>query len=185
MDTITELEKLAQLKEKGILSDEEFQVQKKKVLDGEVQSKGDNYLRISFSHKGRIDRTKFVVQILLLIIYCLLFSGIIKFILSIGIFPFYINPIIEYICGILIGFSFFYLSIVLTIKRLHDYNESGWNILYIFFPFIFPIIDWSDIKPMNDGYVAKVVIILIVILFLILIATPGNTKDNRFGPPPK
>lgn len=187
MDTINELEKLAQLKEKWILSDEEFQIEKNKILGAKTHNSetGNNYLLISFSHKWRIDRIKFIVQIFLLIIYIFLFSWIIDFILSIGFFPFYINPIIENISKVLIGFLLFYLSIVLVIKRLHDHNESWWNILQIFLPFIFPIIDRFDIVSMKDRYVTIVVICYIVVLLSILIFTPWDNSHNRFWPPPK
>lgn len=52
-------------------------------------------------------------------------------------------------------------SLAVLVRRLHDQDKSGWNVLWYFFPFIGS---------------------LIVLVFLFLNGTQG---ENRFGPDPK
>lgn len=54
----------------------------------------------------------------------------------------------------------FVRGLALAVRRLHDFNFSGWWFLVIFLPFIGPL------------------------LFLVMMLVPSAPKPNRFGPVP-
>lgn len=59
-------------------------------------------------------------------------------------------------------------SIAVTVRRLHDRNMSGWWYLGAIIGSMIPVLGF-----------------LVSIAFLVLMALPGTTGPNRFGPDPK
>src|SRR3546814_16133277 len=62
--------------------------------------------------------------------------------------------------GLIIALGFAYVSIQFSVQRLHDLGWSGWLWLLNLVPFV------GSVFP------------------FVLMALPGNTGANRYGPPP-
>lgn len=177
MDKYAELEKLAQLKEKWVLSDEEFNIEKKKLLESETQSRqenkdnviwintkfinhpyyydyhNDSYLSMLFSHKWRINRGQLIWYILLsFLLWFICLAIIIAVVTFLGINGPDTSPDDFFT---IITLPLAYSITILFIKRFHDIDKSGW---------------WQLVPVYN--YIAT--------LFF-----SWDNSDNRFWPPPK
>ena len=65
-----------------------------------------------------------------------------------------------YILYILYALAAFIPSLAVTVRRLHDTNRSGWNILWCLLPVVGPIV-------------------------LLVFMVSDSTPDNQYGPNPK
>lgn len=140
LNKFEELEKLAQIKEQWIISNDEFEEEKKKILNSNfIKNKITNsyynnnydwfFMKI-FSHKWRVNRINYLIFILVYIIIFMFYEFIYIFNLE------YYNEFIRiflWLINIFIVISFFYLITVLMIKRLHDFNVNWWYLILIFF----------------------------------------------------
>jgi uncharacterized membrane protein YhaH (DUF805 family) len=120
-----------------------------------------------FSYKGRLGRIRYIAYSISLIFLALFVLPVLTLLIMIGMAT-YILSLIE---GIGPDFFFLFIYLVmlvpialfftlLTIQRVHDFNESGWFVLALLIP---------------------------VVNTLILIAiwlTPGTQAPNNFGPKP-
>jgi uncharacterized membrane protein YhaH (DUF805 family) len=138
-----DLEKLAKLKEQWILSDKEFNIEKKKILlnsDNVINYKTlPTYYNIPYDYayyKWRINRLEYLI---LFIVYNIILLVIIYFVVI-----FDMNDLYFIIFSLII----FYNLYIITIKRLHDINISWWMsiLVMIFFPLsniILSFIPWT------------------------------------------
>lgn len=183
-----ELEKLAKLKEQWILSNEEFEIEKRKILSWEsenikssswdniqsVQSKtyhdssNDSFFQKIFSSKWRINRREFFAYSILLYIFYFLILFLI------AIFFEYILK--EEISEDLIKILALPINIILwliLIKRLHDMNFSGWWSLFFPIYIIIPFTSWTkwDNRFWNESKVNDNTLntLFIVSLFILII----------------
>ena len=83
------------------------------------------FLYVCFSPRGRINRTWFWL-----------------YVLPVWGLHFYVvdvvsqwDPFLATLNFSVVNVVFLYLSIVVRIKRFHDLNRSGWNVLWMLFPF--------------------------------------------------
>lgn len=177
MSKIEELEKLAQLKEKWVLSDEEFNIEKKKLLESETQPRqenkdniiwintefinhpyyynyhNDNFLSMLFLYKWRINRGQFIWYVLLAFLLwfiCLVIIMAVVTFLNINGPDASPDELFQ-----IMTLPLAYSVVILFIKRFHDIDKSGW---------------WQLVPIYN--YVAT--------LFF-----PWDSSHNRFWPPPK
>lgn len=177
MDKYSQLDSINSLKEKGILTEEEFQVEKKLILWGikkdEIKnedtkwntnipealeknySQKNTYCSLStyhnkpfdyfsiedyFSSKWRISRSEYLILNILLIAILTGLMWLIWTLITedsssknIGLF-FWLSSIL-----------YVYETFVFTIKRLHDFNQSGWFSLVPFYNFIAPLfVPWTE-----------------------------------------
>ena len=159
---LEKLEKLNELKEKGILTQEEFEQKKKELLNESGNNKEAKTEALSggvadFSHlgiikgsfnaflssfkrwndfKGRTSRFDFWGSWFM---FCIFSSGI-------DVISEFSSPAVK-----LLNLPFLYILITMLIRRLHDTNKSGWWILTIFAPIMYMFFK-------------------------------GDTEANRFGP---
>ncbi len=164
-----ELEKLAKLKEQWILSDEEFEVEKQKILlwntFNSFSNNQENYSRYStyytpkwefieffLSSKWRINRIQFLLSIIGHLLFLILPSAAITILMEINETIWNIF-ILMYI--IMVAFIIYSIYII-NIKRLHDIDTSWW---------------WSIIT---------VMFMPLSTLFLLLI--PWTNWDNQYWP---
>ncbi len=146
---IEKLEKLNELKEKGILTEEEFNIQKKELLYNNEQSqnvsKKQNEQDLSLGEyfvkcmtekylcfDGRARRKEYFAYIL-----CSnLITFVIGFVLGLLTVSLHLNPIIFDIISTFVNIAFLVPSITVLIRRMHDVNMSGWWILTLIVPLI-------------------------------------------------
>lgn len=84
---------------------------------------------VSFSFRGRIIRTCWWLH--LLFTYPFMFLA--------GAYLYYEEGTTDTIFGVIVllfGLILYYTHIPVSIKRLHDTNRSGWNLLWLIFPII-------------------------------------------------
>ncbi len=133
-----ELEKIFQLKTDWILSEEEFEKEKVKILNSDYNEDyqilltyNDNvwvwFFNLLFSWKGRVNR---ITYIILLLLSTILWLNVL-FIMSIYQYNFFSTSLFWIFLTIYI-----YSSFILGIKRLHDINLSWYYILSSFIPII-------------------------------------------------
>ena len=133
-----ELEKLFELKEKGIITEEQFNEKKKTILESSFSNKSSkinifsayiNCIRDFFNTSKIISRHEFFsFQIINIIIFLILLPF-----LGITIFNYLFIVYLIYI--LTIGLS-------VTIRRLKTVNKS---IIYAFIPFIIPVIFYKQL----------------------------------------
>lgn len=183
-----ELEKLAKLKEQWILSEEEFEVEKKKILSWESESiksspwghtetstsktyhdsSNDTFFQKIFSSKWRINRREYFVYYILL----MLFYFLVIFILA--IFSEYIlkEEISEGLINAL-AWLLYITYLIISIKRLHDANYRGWWILFPWVWVVLPFVSWTkwDNRFWNESKVNDNILnpLFIVSLFILII----------------
>lgn len=143
-----ELEKLAQLKEKWILSNEEFEIEKKRILEWNVWNSTNhnnfsnnfiNYQSLStyyekkstfweffFISKWRFDRLDFLLAWIWYFIYWALLWFIINILISKEYLETEGSEFIWLFFIIIVWWSFLYSLYIINIKRLHDLNLSWW-----------------------------------------------------------
>ena len=80
--------------------------------------------------------------------------------LTYSLYLFLCGAIGGYILYILYALAAFIPSLAVTVRRLHDTNRSGWNILWCLLPVIGPIV-------------------------LLVFMVSDSTPDNQYGPNPK
>lgn len=151
---LKKLEKLHELKEKGILSEEEFKKEKQKLMSDateEVFSKPDEDVYEDCSHfgvikgsfcaficslmrwndfRGRTSRFDFWGANLYIVLLCIVFEISAFFIALLGENGEIINEILTIIYNVFI----YWLLITLEIRRLHDVNKSGWWVITLVVP---------------------------------------------------
>jgi uncharacterized membrane protein YhaH (DUF805 family) len=67
------------------------------------------------------------------------------------------------------------------VRRLHDSNRSGWMILLMYVPYL----GWLTSQGNPSAELVSLGAFLIGFIGLVFqLALPGNTIENRFGPPP-
>ena len=84
---------------------------------------------VSFSFRGRINRTCWWLHLLLTY----------PFMFLVGAYFYYEEGTTDTIFGVIIlllGLALYYTHIPASIKRLHDTNRSGWNLLWLVLPVI-------------------------------------------------
>jgi len=99
--------------------------------------------------EGRASRKEYWMYILISLIVFIFLRYVVSIIDTHGFL------LIIYIVGIIIP------TLAVKVRRLHDINVTGWNLLLVFIPFIGPF------------------------LLLINLITDGQEGTNRFGPNPK
>ncbi len=114
------------------------------------------------STKGRISRFPFFIYSIMLIIFKLLCIYLI-------IDATYSNQQNIEIGLIIPLIGSIYIEYMLTIKRLHDLNLSGW---YVFFPIFFTILIKNNISILGE--------ILLIAWFFMLFLIAGSKKKNKF-----
>ncbi len=134
------LEKLAKLKNQWIISNEEFEIEKKKILNNhkliDYNNNNDNsktIFNILFSHKWKIWRGEFIgYSLLIFFLYIIAIICITLLLDYINISQIKILESDDYLW--IIYLPFFYSTVILTIKRFHDLNRSWWDYLLFFIP---------------------------------------------------
>lgn len=146
----------------------------------EVLSNQEEYGSINIlSAKGRIGRLRYIAYTIGITFFCYLImgglSGLFAAILSEDLVGLLILPITA------LGFgAMFFINIVLTIQRCHDFNMSGWLSLILVIPLV-PLVFWfipgtvgvnkyGPQSPPNRSGVMILVIILVMIVVLGILA---------------
>ena len=73
------------------------------------------------------------------------------------------------------------MGIVFGIRRLHDLGQPGWWMLITGVSLVFSILNLAGAL---TGAIPTLVTLGALVFYLVLLFTPGNQGDNRFGPPP-
>lgn len=128
--------------------------------------------KLFFSIHGRIGRAKYLYAKMILISIAVIIV-ILGSVLFAAVENSTITPIVLFIGGSFFAFLIgFYVvgTFVVTVKRFHDFNQSGWLIvLMILLPlFVIP----------------SVTAFLDIILFFTLLLIRGNYGYNLYGPSP-
>ncbi|MFC6336847.1 DUF805 domain-containing protein [Pseudomonas sp. CCM 7891] len=114
-----------------------------------------------FTVNGRIGRLRFLAWMLVLTMAMLAVTSVV-FTVGLGIAA--VSPTIATIIGALVGIAvfvaFIWVSILITVQRLHDLGWSGWLWFLNLVPFV------GSVFP------------------ILLMVLPGNTGANQYGPPP-
>lgn len=198
---IEDLEKLSQLKEKGVLTQKEFDKQKELILSQDEPEVNETKKSIwdyfglcltkKYAHfKGRANRKEYWGFFIIAVVLNLLFCG---FLSTAGLKP--------EIFGILSGI---YLLIYLLpwfgvlVRRMHDVNVSGW---WLFGMLIAPIIlltivaavgaivQYTGENPTANSSVKTLFYVLagfsilgsFITFFLIIPLISGSKKENKYG----
>lgn len=114
-----------------------------------------------FTVNGRIGRLRFLAWTLVLSVVILLVSSVF-FTVGLGIAA--VSPTIAMVIGFLVGIAILvaavWVSVQITVQRLHDLGWSGWLWFLHLVPFV------GSIFP------------------ILLMVLPGNTGANQYGAPP-
>lgn len=178
-----ELEKLAKLKEQWILTNQEFEIEKKKILNSEEKTESLDQRNISqeeniipnnfgvdyinkhllylFDPRKRCNRVGFIIP------YVFLFLS-------------HIPPsIIKIHIPDIIGFSILIVGIIFAIKRTHDINLPWYLFfwLWLILPGISNFVYFFD-KDLLEWFIS-------IALFTILLILPWTIWDNEYWPEPK
>ena len=179
MDT-KELEKLFELKEKGIITEEEFNQKKKDFLQNTNAANRnrrtvlDNYIyciQNTFNMSGRAMRYEFW--------YFVLVNAIIGFLL--GVISYITNS------NSLILLQIFQIlqiapSYGIIVRRFHDLDmDSGWGALYIIPTILALMTTFNPNYPEEFIIFSGIVSLICSALLIIFMCTKGDEKENRFG----
>lgn len=177
-----ELEKLFELKEKGIITEEEFNQKKKDFFEQAKASNSnkrtilDNYLycfQNSFNLSGRARRSEFWYFVLVNFIAIAIF-------ITLTI----IAAITTYTDISILGQIYNIITIVPTfsvvVRRFHDLDmDTVWGALYLI-PAILSLV--NPFFPLTSAFFIVIYLICGIIL-IIFMCTKGDEKENRFGMP--
>jgi uncharacterized membrane protein YhaH (DUF805 family) len=135
------------------------------------------FIKNFFSFSGRANRKEFIIFQIIYI--CLNICLILPLYLGFSSFKTFI------------GLILFISNLAITIRRLHDFNVSGWA--YFFLNCFFCII--TIYLMIKDGSIKKEVPMSIltsifsystvILIYLILSLVKGSRGTNRYGEPPK
>ena len=207
MSDIEDLEKLAELKEKGIITEQEFEKQKKFYLNsiGQQspvgQSKGmvEYYIgcwKKSFQYAGRASRSEYW--------FFYLANFLISFVLGFlnGLFSVLV-PVVGALFGLIssvYGIASIFPSCAVFVRRYHDIGKSGWFAfaptlaLVIIAPII--IISWfvslyneeaGNIGPaafLGPIFLFLIAAIVGVVWGIVFPCMPSQEGRNKYGPNP-
>lgn len=137
----------------------------------------DNFKAVFLSNyanfSGRADRTEMwlfqaVLYTLFQVIYLMMYPFIILFSFASAFSQMHgsstyssMSVLVIYLLFFIASLPFFIPSLALSVRRLHDTNRSGWNLLFAFIPFI------------GGLYV------------MLLLAIDGQRGANKYGEDPK
>ena len=199
MTDLKEIEKLFELKEKGIISEAEFEATKIKLLDASssditaTQAYKD-YWKKSFVWRGRATRAEYwwpyLFNILVAFVFNLVF-GIISIVKDDEIFA-----IVPYV---LLGIVMLFPNLAVTVRRFHDLGKSAllalapiWILLGLS-GLAFISIFYSYLGMPISSEMRTIMGILLVlagfslpivsIIWLVLLCLPGQKISNKYGDP--
>lgn len=191
---LDKLEKLSSLKEKGIITQEEFDNQKKIILGQSNVFKSNkaildfskhrdiwnNYLKCFkkyFQFSGRATRYEFWGFTLINVLVSLVLSMVDALMQTEGIL------------GALFCLVTFIPSISVSVRRLHDVNKSAWN---LFFPYLFlipiailgAIIDYSfgEIEQISKAKsILYIILPMMWYVYILYLTCKKSDGDNKYG----
>ena len=173
LEQLEKLERISKLKEQGVLTEEEFNQEKAKILaeddTGTQNQYTDNSVSVpntpeksllahTFSFQGRANRKEFGIFFALYLLFSIILMNTIGFNLV----------------TIVIVWILFITIIAATVRRLHDINLSGWWVCIIFLGSLNRLI--PELYPVILG--------ILFVLFLIVMFHPGHPQRNKYGPVP-
>ncbi len=190
--SLNDLEKLQELKEKGVLTPAEFEVQRKAILDDLSRSTSlpsrkvmpmmtayRRYWQKSFVWSGRANRPEYWWPVL------------VNFFINIGITI--VSSIVPFMAflALLFGLATFFPGLAVYVRRFHDRGKSAW---FAFVP-LWAVLGFLLLVSMTDtlstasglGSVVMIlgglVITVISLVWFVFLCLPGNVGDNRYGSP--
>ncbi len=195
-----DLEKLAALKKKGVITDAEFEEQKKALLScDEDVSAGDDIspfgryigcFKKYATFQGRANRAEYWWFFLFNLLASIVLS-IASFMLSIVSFEI---PFVS--LGTAYSIISLFPNMAVSVRRMHDTNHSGW---WYFFPMIctvafLPVLVMSvfllDDPSANEDQVMMIPFfvgggaVVFWIIYFIFTLLPGTKGENRYGKVP-
>ena len=186
---IQELEKLNELKEKGILTEEEFNLKKKEILSGNsnvsktVNTSNRNIfnsyldgLKKYFQFNGRSSRYDFWSFILV--------NALISFLL--GVFDGMLGT--SGMLSVLYSLAVLIPMLAVQVRRLHDINKSGWWLALPFGAIFFAsmisgILTYSLDEPSSLPALTGLIALAAAGLMIYWLAKKGDEKANDYGQP--
>ena len=199
MTDLKEIEKLFELKEKGIISDAEFEATKIKLLDASssditaTQAYKD-YWKKSFVWRGRATRAEYwwpyLFNMLVAFVFNLVF-GIISIVKD--------DEIFATVPYVLLGIVMLFPNLAVTVRRFHDLGKSAllalapiWILLGLS-GLAFISIFYSYLGMPISSEMRTIMGILLVlagfslpivsIIWLVLLCLPGQKISNKYGNP--
>jgi len=164
-----------------------------------------SFYEFFFLTKGRISRQEFFIRGFIPLTLLLVMNGILLNVLNI----FILNNQVEYswlaqvkFISFFLYFIIIYMIISVAIKRFHDYNKSGWYVLFLFIPlmniFVTSILIFKNSSTTNTRYDTIIsiykmnglrwalLVFNLILLFISIIAfglsknitLPSNQDDN-------
>ena len=76
------------------------------------------------------------------------------------------------------------MTFVFTIRRLHDIDASGWWVLINAAGLVAGVANLLHLLPLSAIWIPALLGVAELILFLVLVFTPGTQGDNNYGPMP-
>lgn len=187
-----DLEKLAALKKKGVITDAEFEEQKKALLSrDEDVSAGDDISPLGryigcfkkyATFQGRANRAEYWWFFLFNLLASIVLSSI-----SFGI------PFVS--LGTAYSIISLFPNMAVGVRRMHDTNHSGWWYVPLgilpAFPFLLVMLAFLQLVPfVNMGliivsmfYIGLAILVFAVISFVFTLL-PGTKGENRYGKVP-
>jgi len=87
------------------------------------------------------------------------------------------------VINILISIVMVIPYISLTVRRIHDFNLSGWWVLVVYITKVIPLLLPDDL-PVLSLIIVCINILISVAFAILLIFIRGTVGPNRFGPDP-
>lgn len=200
MTYLDDLEKLADLKKKKIISDEEFQAQKSALLANNIccssnSDKISEWQRFvtcwkkTFVYSGRANRSEYWSF--------MLFNFLISF--GIGFFSGFLSvatPLFVYV-SYAYSIAMIFPSLAVSFRRLHDTNHNGWWIIGVWALAVLTVIVSSvSVEIASNGPLAGVEFLILPLLcfaglfgvsvyVFVLTILSGTNGDNKYGTIPQ
>lgn len=193
MNTVDQIEKLHQLKQEGILSEQEFTDAKAKLMEQAGSEKPAvsfkqaylSYWKNSFVWRGRSTRAEYWWPVLayFLINLCIQFMSLFAalmwvhaaFCLSIALLLFAVANIFP--------------GLAVWVRRFHDRGKRAW---FAFAPYFVVLGSWAFMWLATQtglmtflilAVVGMLVYFIMLIVWLVFLALPGTPGPNRYGDP--
>ena len=119
-----------------------------------------------FDRTGRIGRLKYIVTSMLVHVFCMFLYKIYAY------FAMYGTLQIALIFMLLLLATNLAIQIVLIIKRLHDFNWSGWTVVALYV-----LMSLTAFVGNGFEYIGQ---IAAIVLYIALVTIPGTKGPNRF-----
>lgn len=194
---VNDLERLFDLKEKGIISAQEFEEHKALLMNAErpmipIGKAYTSYWKKSFQWSGRATRAEYWWPTLVNCLISMAFSIVTGPLAAVSEYVMYVTMTLSWIFSLAVLFP----SLAVNVRRFHDLGRSAWFacvpyiVMFVWF-IMLSVILYGAARRQSDpsiGLLAffglgTLIWLIIAIIWLVFLCMPGESKANQYGDP--